>query len=166
MVETRDIVPITGIIIFVAIFIGIGVIILQNIGHTAVQNVYSCVAVNNDSFTVDNTSGVYTSLDHPEICVNKGVYNYSNSSKIWTEGTDYTIDYLNGRIYWLTIYNGTSMSMNYTYGDVSKDSYVFLNRSSVALGDFSTWWPLIILAFMIGLAMFFVIRSFTGDRIV
>jgi len=165
MVETRDIVPVTATIIFVAIFIAIGVIMLQNINHTTVQHVYTCLDDYNDTVTVLNTSGVGVSLAHPEICKITAVTNASNTSKIWTEGTDYTIDYVQGRIYWKTIYNNTLMTANYTYGDIDRTSFTFLNKSAVALGDFSSWWPLIILSFMIGLAMFFVIRSFTGDRV-
>lgn len=36
-----------------------------------------------------------------------------------------------------------------------------INKTIVALGDFATWWPLIILALAIGVVMFFIIRSFS-----
>lgn len=42
----------------------------------------------------------------------------------------------------------------------STEANTSINKTIIALGNFATWWPLIILAIAIGVVMFFILRAF------
>jgi hypothetical protein len=74
------------------------------------------IEVSNEAWTADTTAGNYTTLAYPAIKPDSEVVKNS-SSVTMTRDTDYTIDYINGKITWISggsITTGMSCTITYT----------------------------------------------------
>lgn len=56
-------------------------------------------------------------------------------------------------------YNNSAVNVTYTFNNEDDVFATSMNESWQATGDFADWWPLIVLAVMLGVVMFYILRS-------
>ena len=108
----------------------------QQIGQVIVVNVFNPAThnttVSSQALTMPNTGTLYVNTGHMGL-IGPGLNGYSGSTTVvvtngsgsttYTEGTDYTVDYVNGLIYQKTggaITAGEALLVSYSYCDPSK----------------------------------------------
>jgi hypothetical protein len=160
MVELKEAPNVIIQIVIVALLIGVAMIFFIRMADTSVQ-MFDCIDVVNDSVTADNTT--YQDLDFDLVCDESVVVFNSTNNFVYGTG-NYTLDKTTGQIKWNTRFdNGTTLGLNYSRYNKGELSYVNLNKSSNALSNFSTWWPLIIIALALGIIIAYLLRAFMGQ---
>lgn len=105
----------TGLMITISVFMAvlIGVILISPVANTVEEQL---LIGNSSNETITAVNDTFVSLDN-DLILTFVLYNYSNTSRVYTEHTDYTLDYTQGRI---NISNNTvqhSAGINTFYAD-------------------------------------------------
>ena len=158
MKELNEAPVVVKIILITCIFIGVGMIFLMKTGEIGIK-MFDCLAISNDTVLANDTAA--QPLSHDLLCAVSAVHNNSNFSQTFASD-NYSINMDAGTIIWTGVaaINGSYIGLNYTYYDKSREEYQTMNKTTSALGSFSEWWPLMILAFMIGIVLVIIFKGF------
>jgi len=146
--------PIILTFVLIGILVASGLLVYDKLGEKARK----------DTTTAENVTlqyNVAVSLSHSDIFDPITVVNASNTSQTVPE-SNYTINKTAGTI--TETANGTwageSVTVTYHWYDYSVKQYTSINETSKSIGDFTSWFALIVVVVAAGIILGIVIKSF------
>ena len=164
--QVQSIAPAVLALVFAAIVLVFGLVIVQSIRNTDVVAKGSSAVVTNQTLTTMNAEG--ETITGPSTAPNGIVqinYVTNASDGLVINSANYTYNANNFTMVALTAsnFNGSNwnVSYSYTYGD---ESYTSANKTIVGLGTFADFWEIIVLAIVIAVVIGLLLVVFGTKR--
>jgi hypothetical protein len=155
--------PIIVAFIIGALLLGLGLIVMGKLVDISIEQVGSVTSVNNESWASASNSTNKT-LTYPYL---QSITSVTNKTGGETLGTgNYTYYPIQGKIILTgdSSYYGQNLNVTYKYYAQSSQSTTATNNTIDAVGQFSTWFGIIVVVIMASIILAIVIQRFSGRR--